>query len=288
MTRSTHCGDIPRTQPGSTTIRRIVAGKTARRIVAGAIAVAALGLPIPHTEAGDLDRAIQLVLKMNTAAAQSQKKVDKLDDQKTDLLNEFRAVQQQMASIRDYNAQVQSLVDAQETQANDLQRQIDDATSVGRGVTPMMLRMIESLKAFVDLDAPFLLEERRSRVTQLEKLMARADVTEAEKYRRITEAYQIENEYGRTIEAYRGTLEGEGSDGRTVEFLRVGRVVLVYRTFDGEELGVWDQTNRKWVPLGADYKKAIKDGFRIARKQAAPNLFRVPVAAPQKAQEATP
>lgn len=261
----------------------------ARWVVSGVFAVAALGLPIPHTEAGDLDRAIQLVLKMNTAAAQSQKKVDALDDQKADLLGQYRAVQQQLASIKDYNAQVQTLVDAQDTQANGLQRQIDDATSVGRGVTPMMLRMIESLKQFVELDVPFLLDERKSRVDQLEKLMARADVTEAEKYRRITEAYQIENEYGRTIEAYRGTLDAEGSEGRTVEFLRVGRTVLVYRTFDGEEIGVWNQAERAWQPLGAEYKGALKDGFRIARKQAAPDLFRVPVSAPTTAaKEATP
>jgi hypothetical protein len=42
-------------------------------------------------------------------------------------------------------------------------------------------------------------------------MMTRADVTNAEKFRRIMEAYQIENDYGNTIEAYRANIELEGS-----------------------------------------------------------------------------
>jgi len=66
-------------------------------------------------------------------------------------------------------------------------------------------------------------------------MMPRADVTVSEKYRRIVEAYQLEMEYGRTIEAYRGER-----DGKTVDFLRVGRVGLMYQSPDGKETGYWD------------------------------------------------
>ena len=144
-----------------------------------------------------------------------------------------------------------------------------------------MIRMIDALEEFVKLDVPFLLKERTERVAKLKTLMNRPNVTEAEKYRLITEAYQIENEYGRTIEAYRGQLATtDGTEGRDVEFLRIGRVALVYRTFDGEEIGAWDTNGRKWVELPAQYNASIRDGFRIARKQAAPDLFRIPVPAP--------
>ena len=67
-----------------------------------------------------------------------------------------------------------------------------------------MLKMIEVMSLFVELDLPFLPEERQTRIIQLQTLMERADVTLAEKYRRILEAYQVETEYGRTIEAYKG------------------------------------------------------------------------------------
>ena len=248
--------------------------------IALSIGVAAFLLPAGVTVAGDLDRTIALVVELNTAAAQSQKKVDALEETRGDLLSQYRAVQQQLAAVRDYNTQTEKLVVAQREQMAGLQKQIDDATLIGRQVTPLMLEMIDALDTFVGLDVPFLLEERKGRVAQLRAMMDRPNVTEAEKYRRIMEAFQIENDYGRTIEAYRGALSS-GDDKRTVEFLRVGRVSLIYRTFDGTELGFWDKAAKKWSPLPAEYRGPIKRGFRIARKQAAPNLFRVPVPAPE-------
>jgi hypothetical protein len=146
-----------------------------------------------------------------------------------------------------------------------------------------MIRMVDGLKKFVRLDVPFLMNERQDRVAQLEALLDRPDVTEAEKYRRIMEAYQIENEFGRTIEAYRGELPApDGGPERTVEFLRVGRVALIYRTIDGNEIGAWDQDAREWTPLPARYRASVKEGFRIAKKQAAPDLFSIPVPAPEE------
>ena len=94
------------------------------------------------------------------------------------------------------------------------------------------------------------------------------------------EAYQIENEYGRTIEAYRSTIDNTGAE-RTVDFLRVGRIALVYLTLDDSEAGAWDQQSKQWVELDASYRNAIGQGLRVARKQAAPELIRVPLPAPE-------
>ena len=144
-----------------------------------------------------------------------------------------------------------------------------------------MLRMIDALDAFVSLDVPFLEEERAERTLELRKLMHRADVTEAEKYRRIMEAYQIENDYGRTIEAYRSTLT-QGDKEVTVNFLRVGRIALVYQTLDESEAGAWNQDSRSWELLDANLRSSIRNGLRIARKQSAPDLIRLPLLAPKR------
>ncbi len=218
---------------------------------------------------------------MNEAAAQSQKKVAKLDDETSDLRSEYRAIQEQIASLSVYNEQAQKLVDAQEAQVAEFESQVGEATNVGRGVTPLMGRMVDALEQFVRLDVPFLQAERKERVAQLRSMLDRPDVTEAEKYRRIMEAYQIENEYGRTIEAYRGELEQDGNT-RTVEFLRVGRVALVYRTTDGGRIAAWNTSEKRWEDLPSGYQGAVKKGFRVAQKQAAPDLFPVPIAAPQE------
>jgi len=106
------------------------------------------------------------------------------------------------------------------------------------------------------------------------------DVTAAEKFRRVLESYQIESEYGRTIEAYNGALTIDG-EARDVSFLRIGRVGLYYQTPDTQYSGMWDIEARNWVPVGDDFRGEIRDGLRIARKQTAPNLLNLPVPAPE-------
>jgi hypothetical protein len=161
-----------------------------------------------------------------------------------------------------------------------LNKQIGEVDVVQRQITPLMLRMIDTLAEFVRLDVPFLPEERAKRVAGLRDMMGRADVTLSEKYRRLMEAYQVENEYGRTIESYRGSLDAEGQQ-RTVDFLRIGRVALMYQTLDGQEVGFWDRQAGQWEELPGEYRSPIKQGLQIAKKQVAPDLIRIPVPAPE-------
>jgi hypothetical protein len=225
-----------------------------------------------------LEQAIDVRTRSNQAGAQSQGRIDKVADQTDELFRQYREEAQRIEALRVYNAQLEKLIASQEAEKATLREQIENVTVIGREVTPLMLRMVEALEQFVALDVPFLETERSNRVHHLKELMDRADVTNAEKYRRILEAYQIENEYGRTIEAYRGSLD-QGGESRPVDFLRVGRVVLLYQTLDASELGAWDQAAGKWQPLDRSYRGAIRQGLRIARKQAAPDLLRLPVRA---------
>jgi hypothetical protein len=244
-------------------------------------AAAWLATPTP-VGAGALDKALEVRANANEASVASQGRIDKIADETDALLQEYREELQQVEALRVYNEQLAKLLASQESEKASLREQIEDVTVVGREVTPLMLRMLESLDEFVKLDVPFLLDERRERVERLKELMDRADVTNAEKYRRILEAYQIENDFGRTIEAYRGSLEGDGGN-RTVDFLRVGRVALLYETLDGKEVGAWSQADRAWQKLDGQYRPAIRQGLRIARKQAAPDLLRLPIPAAEDA-----
>jgi hypothetical protein len=159
-----------------------------------------------------------------------------------------------------------------------LRGQLEQVDAVGRSVTPLMWRMIAALESFIELDAPFLIDERRERLGELRKLMVRAEVPVSEKYRVIMETYQLEAEYGRTIEAYRAVLE-PGS-GETVDFLRFGRVALIYLALDGSEAGIWDSDARSWRVLDPSFHNDVRTGMRIARKQIAPDLIYVPLPPP--------
>ena len=158
----------------------------------------------------------------------------------------------------------------------DLNESIDKVTLVERQVAPLMLRMIDGLEQFVQLDVPFQLEERQGRIDRLREIADRADVEVSEKFSQVLNAYQIENEYGRTMESYTGGLELDGSQ-LVVDFLRMGRVSFVYQTQDGERSGVWNQAERRWEPLPQDMNSNIRTGIRIARQQAAVDLVTLPI-----------
>ncbi len=215
----------------------------------------------------------------NDESATVQQRIDQLSDQTDELVAKYRTVLKQIDSIRIYNRQIRELITSQEAELASLQDQLDRVEVVGCSVTPLMYRMIDALDALVELDLPYLIEERTQRIADLRKLMTRAAVTSAEKYRSIMEAYQTENEYGRTIEAYRSTLQ-RGDRDIKVDFLRFGRIALVYQTLDGMDAGVWNQAEKAWEPLDASYRTAIREGLRIARKQSAPDLIRLPLPVP--------
>lgn len=251
-----------------------------RWIVGSSLCVVVLfGARLLASPIGD---AVRQEVQENDHSKAAQDRIDALSDDTDAMAAEYRAALQDTQALEVYKRQLAALVESQRTERESLQRQMDNVTVVGRQVMPLMERMIDTLGKFVDVDLPFLPDERRTRIEKLREMMQRADVTIAEKYRRILEAYQIENEYGRTIEAYRGNLGGE-EEGRVVDFLRVGRNALLYQTLDGRDSGVWDAGAREWKTLGDQYRASIREGLRIARKQVAPDLLLVPLSAPEAA-----
>jgi hypothetical protein len=249
---------------------------------AAALVAASVAPELSARAAEELDPVVARRVEANDDGAQSQGRVDKLSDETDLLVTEYRAVLKQTDALRIYNRQITGLVESQDREMGSLRGQIDDVELVAREIIPLMLEMISALEDFVELDLPFLQEERVLRIAELRDLMERSDVTDAERFRRILEAYQIENEYGRTIEAYSGELKLDDKN-RIVQFLRVGRTVLIYQTRDSEEAGVWDRDVRAWKVLPRDYRSAIRQGLMIARKQAAPDMLRLPVPAAQVA-----
>jgi hypothetical protein len=245
---------------------------------------AALALAAPWS-AGPLlaaEPAIEPAMREQMAADRdaiaSQGRVNELSDETSDLLLEYRQMLSETQSLERYADQLATQVQSQTDEIEFVRGQMVEIETTAREVLPLMQRMLDTLERFVELDLPFQLDERRKRVAGLEEVMNRADVTISEKYRRIVEAYQIEMEYGRTLEAYQGDL-GEGEPVRTVRFLRIGRVALLYQTLDGAETGYWDAEQARWV-TDDSYRSAVKHGFEVADKVGAPDLLRAPVAAP--------
>ncbi len=227
-----------------------------------------------------LQEALTAQVQADQAAAQSQNTINELRERTQDAAARAAQSNAEAESLERFNRQLDEQVSAQEEELASIARQLVEIETTTREVQPLMQQMVDTLARFIELDVPFLLEERTRRVQNLENLMGRADVVISEKYRLILEAYQIELDYGNWLEAYEGRL-GTGADARTVEFVQLGRVSLMYRTLDGSEAGYWDANQKTWV-VDPSYRDAIEAAVRVAKGDDPPDLLTVPVPAPQE------
>lgn len=229
-----------------------------------------------------IDQVTDEGVKRAEAGAAEQQRIEQVANQTDELLAEYNTLAKVVDGLKTYNSLLQRQVDNQESEKAALAESIGNVALIERQIVPMMTRMLDSLEEFIRLDTPFLMKERTERLARLREMMERSDVTSAEKFRRVIEAYQIENDYGRTIEAYKGTVDINGTP-QEVDFLRIGRVSLAYQSVGGQYTGAWDVEEGAFLELPpAKFKTQIAQGLRVARKQIAPDLLVVPVAAPSE------
>ena len=247
-----------------------------RRIITPSLMLL-VALPIGgHSQDTDNLRAIESEGSARTEERrETQQAVDEVFEETRRLIDDYRAEMKIVEGLETYIAMLDQQISSQLEEVEVLRTSIGDVAVIERQILPLMGRMIDGLEQFIALDVPFLPDERASRVQDLRALLRRSDVTVAEKSRRVFEAYQIESDYGRTIEAYRAKLAIEGASF-DADFLRVGRVALLYRTVGDQRLGYWN--GQGWAPLpDTPYRRFIEQGLKVARQEIAPELMTVPL-----------
>ncbi len=224
--------------------------------------------------ADDLKKSRQIVTETNQTLQASQQKIDEVDADNRQMLQQYKTLQKEIDNYLVYNRQLSDIVASQNQEMATLNNDIEQIDSTGPQIMPFMQKMIDGLERFVASDYPFLPEERATRIQRLKDNMKRADITVAAKYRQILEAYQVEMDYGKTIEAYEGDL-----DDRKVQFLRVGRIGFYYLSLDKQHSAAWNPSQQKWQTLeDVDYKLSLNKAIKMAQKQQAPDLFFAAVA----------
>jgi uncharacterized phage infection (PIP) family protein YhgE len=212
-------------------------------------------------------------------AQASQQRVEQLDDQTTQMINQYRANLKQLEAATRYNASLNRNLANQQRQVERLRRDIDNVSGLQRGMQPLMEDMLATLGELVSADLPFNMQERQDRIARLNGMMSDTGVSAAQRYRLIVEAYQIENEYGRTIGWYEGSID-DGGELRTGEVVRVGRIAMMFKTGDDSILKIYDKKAGGWVNLDKSYLPDVRQALRMAKEQTAPALLAVPVPAP--------
>jgi hypothetical protein len=219
-------------------------------------------------------------------AQQSQERINNTVEGTRALEDQYRAINKEIDGLKVYNRLMAAQVSGQEAVLEDIALSMDQIDVINRQIFPLMERMIDGLEQSINLDVPFLMEERTERVNNLHDIMERSDVSVAEKFRKVMEAYQIENEYGSSSETYTQTLTLDDGSGepvtRSYNILRVGRVGLYFQSDDAKVTGRWDNAQRTWV-IDNSARSEIRKGIRIAKQLIAPELIIIPVAAPTEA-----
>jgi hypothetical protein len=206
----------------------------------------------------------------------SQQAVDSLDDAYQVLLQDYRATNSEIDQLELYNKQMSAIVENQKSEIIKIDQQVRDIEFTEQGILPLMSQMLDSLEQFNRLDLPFLQKERATRLSKLRELMTRADITVSEKYRRVLEAFQIEVEYGRTLETYREKAD----DNIVYDYLRIGRTVLYRLTLSGDTAWAWNKASSQWLTLDSSLLRDIRKAQDVARQTAAPELLTLPIIAP--------
>lgn len=240
-----------------------------------------IGSGVSIAGAQSIDPIIEVGKERTAAAKASQAKIDRLADETANLLTDYKTVMKQVDGLKVYNARLERQIANQERRIRDIDASIAEASVIQRQIPPLVVRMLDGLDQFINLDMPFDLDTRLGNIEAVRANMDRSDVTSAEAFRQILELYSIELQYGRGIESYSDAIELGGVE-REVDILRIGRVALVYQTTDGAETGAWNRDTQSWEELSSgDYAAAVRKGVRIAKKQATIELLNMPVSAPE-------
>lgn len=217
-----------------------------------------------------------------TLARQSQERVNEVVDGTRSIEDQYRAINKEVDGLRVYNRLMTAQTQGQQAVLSDIALSLEQVDMINRQIFPLMTRMIDGLEQTVALDVPFLKEEREERVARLQDIMEQSNVSVAEKFRKVMEAYQIENDYGSSAETYRQTITLQDGTTRDYNILRIGRIGLYFQSDDTQITGQWDNEAREWV-VDDSYRNEVRKGIRMAKQLIAPELIIVPVEAPTEA-----
>ncbi len=229
-----------------------------------------------------VDQVLQADQRRLNLAQESQERINQVVEGARSLTDQYRAVNKEIDGLKVYNRLMTAQTNGQNATLEDISISMDQVDVINRQIFPLMERMIDGLEQSIALDIPFLMEERTNRVEALKETMERSDVSVAEKFRKVMEAYQIEMDYGSSNEYYTQSLEIGGST-REYNMLRIGRIGLYFQSDDTSVTGWWNAELGAYEELGNEHRNEVRKGIRVARQLIAPELVLLPVPAPESA-----
>ncbi len=199
------------------------------------------------------------------ARAETQQDLDAWAREKAELQARYAAAQSDVAWLERRRDEQGARLAALEGRVNEMRRRLDEADRLESSMQDTLQVIFERLEASVDASLPFLPDERRARLDDLQAELRRPDVTAAEKLRRLLEALQVEAAYAGTVEVYQDEID---VDGGTVhaDVLRLGAVALFWRAPDGDRAGLYNQAAGRWTVVSGAAARRITLAMEMAAR----------------------
>jgi len=246
---------------------------TPARSLLAAVLISAAGA----TAHAQLGSALDTGQQATTRAQQVQQQINQLDDERSEMVREFRTLLQRRDAAELFARQQEQVVESQRREVESLTEQLGRIDEITAETVPMLIDMVADLKAFVAADLPFKMELRQARLDGLDAAMADAQVATPEKYRLIIQAYQAEMEYGSTIDTWQATQDVDGNP-TTVDMFQYGRVALVWLTPDDRRAARWNRATGSWEPItDGGMRAAIREAIRVASGKKQQEVLFAPV-----------
>ena len=256
---------------------------SSRQMISAAIAASVIAVAGGvFAQSVTVDQVLQADQRRLNLAQESQERINQVVEGTRSLTDQYRAINKEIDGLKVYNRLMTAQTNGQQATLDDIDISMEQVDVINRQIFPLMERMIDAIEQSVALDIPFLLEERTDRVQGLKDILERSDVSVAEKFRKVMEAYQIENDYGSSNDYYTQSLEIGGTT-REYNMLRIGRIGLYFQSDDTSVTGWWNAEAGAFEELGNAHRNEVRKGIRVARQLIAPELILLPVPVPELA-----
>ncbi len=211
---------------------------------------------------------------------QIQQEEERWATQKAGMRDRLRSLQSEEKTLRKSLATIEYQLSMLLDQQAETERRTVETARIRDLLESHLDDIVSRLADHIEMDLPFLIEERSNRIGAVRTALVQPDINMAEKCRRVMEALKVETEYGSTVEVYQQVIHhSDAADTPPImaDILRVGRLALFWRTPDGKSVGCWDRAGQQWVPLPGRYRRHINDATEMALKRRTVEMVKLPL-----------
>ena len=189
--------------------------------------LAAFTLPLFAQESSQIDNSdklkdsVAITTSSLEEASRNQQQINKIDKDTRDLEFEYIDTFKEYENLKLYNDQLQKIINSQLEEIDSILKQIADLDNTNINIIPLMLKMTDSLERFIELDIPFLLDERLERLASIKEVMDRGDISTSEKFRKVADSYEGDR-------FLMGELHGDDPVSASKSFTATGRLHATY------------------------------------------------------------